>query len=60
MCISLCDAFQVEVVHAALADAGRAPSDVDYVEAHGTGTRIGDPLELHALAEVRVRVNPSG
>jgi acyl transferase domain-containing protein/acyl carrier protein len=40
---------QQRVVEAALADAGRRPSDVDMVEAHGTGTRLGDPIEAGAL-----------
>jgi acyl transferase domain-containing protein len=42
---------QRALVTRALAMAGRAPDAVDYVEAHGTGTPLGDPQELHALAE---------
>ncbi|WP_424187331.1 SDR family NAD(P)-dependent oxidoreductase [Actinokineospora sp. G85] len=40
---------QERVIHAALADAGLTPSDVDAVEAHGTGTTLGDPIEAQAL-----------
>lgn len=40
---------QQEVVGMALADAGIAPSAIDYVEAHGTGTSLGDPIEVAAL-----------
>ena len=40
------------MLRAALADGGLAAAAVDYVECHGTGTRIGDPIELHALAAV--------
>lgn len=32
--------------------AGISPARVQYVEAHGTGTRVGDPVELAALAAV--------
>ncbi|PIM71511.1 polyketide synthase [Streptomyces sp. JV178] len=28
------------------------PSDVDYLEAHGTGTRVGDRVEIAAVAQV--------
>jgi acyl transferase domain-containing protein/acyl carrier protein len=45
-------AAQAQMLRTAYADAGIEPRDVHYVEAHGTGTRIGDPVELQALAEV--------
>ncbi|MES1158267.1 MAG: beta-ketoacyl-ACP synthase II [Terricaulis silvestris] len=34
---------------AAFADAGMAPSDVDYINAHGTSTPLGDEIELKAV-----------
>lgn len=40
---------QIEMLQAAYADAGIAPSQLDYVEAHGTGTLLGDPIEATAL-----------
>ncbi|MEV0304271.1 non-ribosomal peptide synthetase/type I polyketide synthase [Streptomyces prasinus] len=43
---------QRDVVRAALASAGLEPHDIDYVETHGTGTPLGDPIEVHALADV--------
>ena len=40
------------VLRLALADAGLAPSDVDYVNAHGTATEVGDVAESQATARV--------
>jgi acyl transferase domain-containing protein len=42
---------QVQVIQAALRDAGLSPERIGYVETHGTGTALGDPIELHALAD---------
>ncbi len=39
-------------MRAALADAGLAPSDVDYVNAHATGTPAGDVAEARSLRQV--------
>jgi acyl transferase domain-containing protein len=43
---------QQAVIKQALANAGVKPEQVSYIEAHGTGTRLGDPIEINALAEV--------
>jgi phthiocerol/phenolphthiocerol synthesis type-I polyketide synthase E len=43
---------QSEVIRAAQRIAGVDPADIDYVEAHGTATRLGDPVEVQALADV--------
>ena len=51
---------QQRAIEAALANAGLAPSEVDYLEAHGTGTRVGDPTELGAAAAVYGRGRPTG
>ncbi|MFM7200190.1 MAG: beta-ketoacyl synthase N-terminal-like domain-containing protein [Myxococcota bacterium] len=45
-------AAQVQLLRRALARAGLPPSALDVVETHGTGTKLGDPIELRALAEV--------
>ena len=45
-------AGQVRALHAALADAGLAPGDIDYINAHGTATAEGDPVEVAALRTV--------
>ncbi len=42
---------QAAVIRAALDRAGMSAEDIGYVEAHGTGTRLGDPIELRALAQ---------
>jgi acyl carrier protein len=39
-------------LRAACADAGVAPCDLAAIELHGTGTRIGDPVEVSALAQL--------
>jgi len=40
------------VMRAALAEAGLAPSDIDYVNAHGTSTPLNDATEVKAIKEV--------
>ena len=42
---------QCDVIHQALSFSEVAPESISYVEAHGTGTRLGDPIEMAALAE---------
>ncbi|MGE3808188.1 MAG: beta-ketoacyl synthase N-terminal-like domain-containing protein, partial [Gemmataceae bacterium] len=41
---------QQAVVREALVAAGVEPFELSYVETHGTGTRLGDPIEVQALA----------
>ncbi|MBV9493034.1 MAG: SDR family NAD(P)-dependent oxidoreductase, partial [Acidobacteria bacterium] len=43
---------QIELERSIYAKHGIAPETIGYVEAHGTGTKLGDPIELEALATV--------
>ncbi|MFM7132557.1 MAG: type I polyketide synthase, partial [bacterium] len=43
---------QVRCLKAAYQAAGVDPSTIELVEAHGTGTKVGDGIEVKALAEV--------
>ena len=44
-------AGQVEVIAAALENAGIHPETIGYVEAHGTATKLGDPIEVTSLTK---------
>jgi acyl transferase domain-containing protein/NADPH:quinone reductase-like Zn-dependent oxidoreductase/acyl carrier protein len=51
---------QAALLSRAYAEAGIAPSEIDYLEAHGTGTAVGDPVETHALGEALGRHRARG
>ncbi|AGT08111.1 beta-ketoacyl synthase N-terminal-like domain-containing protein [Paracoccus aminophilus] len=42
---------QTELLRRAWRTAGVAPEQLDFVETHGTGTKLGDPIEIRALAD---------
>jgi acyl transferase domain-containing protein len=42
---------QTALIRQALQNANVNGNDISYVEAHGTGTKLGDPIEVHALAD---------
>ena len=51
---------QVKCLSRAYEAAGISPATVELVEAHGTGTKVGDAVELSALATVYRSSRPEG
>ncbi|KAJ5952075.1 uncharacterized protein N7479_010488 [Penicillium vulpinum] len=51
---------QEAVIRKAMAKGGIVPDDITFVECHGTGTKVGDAIEVEALARVfhRTPENP--
>lgn len=45
-------ASQMDVLKAALKNANLSPEKISHIEAHGTGTKLGDPIEMQAVAQV--------
>lgn len=43
---------QADVIKKAMRMADVSPETISYVETHGTGTKLGDPIEVEALAKV--------
>nr|WLV27769.1 fatty acid synthase [Panonychus citri] len=43
---------QRDLMNEVLQESGVNPLEVNFVEAHGTGTKLGDPIEIDAIAEV--------
>jgi 3-oxoacyl-(acyl-carrier-protein) synthase len=42
----------VRAMRWALADAGKAPAEVEYINAHGSSTPLNDPMETQAIKQV--------
>lgn len=47
-----CRCAALQVVRAALLDAGATPAQLTGVQLHGTGTPLGDPIEMGAISAV--------
>ena len=43
---------QEKLIRKTLSNAGLNNLDIDYVEMHGTGTKLGDPIEVNAVAAI--------
>lgn len=43
---------QQKLISSTMLRAGVKPDDIDYVEMHGTGTKLGDPIEVNAVAAI--------
>lgn len=42
---------QANLIRSTLKEANLSGQDIDYVEMHGTGTKLGDPIEVNAVAD---------
>ncbi|WP_036141304.1 hybrid non-ribosomal peptide synthetase/type I polyketide synthase [Luteibacter sp. 9135] len=51
---------QAAVIRQAQRRAGVSAESIGYIETHGTGTRIGDPIEIKALANAFAEVRHAG